>query len=526
MCGELHTHCATAASAAGSSPRVRGTRVVRCCSGVVLRFIPACAGNSKAKFDAAVPQAVHPRVCGELHERVRGAVLRHGSSPRVRGTPLHPSALRRVDRFIPACAGNSPRSGRRTRRTTVHPRVCGELLAGRDLRRHGDGSSPRVRGTPAHPRRARRRERFIPACAGNSTRRCASCSRKSVHPRVCGELQKAAQGESGRLRFIPACAGNSEILSLSEWPTTVHPRVCGELVLRHAMHVTSCRFIPACAGNSLITTTAAPAPPVHPRVCGELAHRIVEVRRRRRFIPACAGNSNGTLKRFRERSRFIPACAGNSRRSRFLLPARLRFIPACAGNSSLRSTGPVSSTVHPRVCGELRLRKQRSLHASGSSPRVRGTPVPAIRRRVGNRFIPACAGNSSHRPPRRHAAAVHPRVCGELVALNERRPQSERFIPACAGNSSTAPSRPTLTAVHPRVCGELIANEAVEARVAGSSPRVRGTRWNAPSPASASAVHPRVCGELVLAGEMQDARRGSSPRVRGTRVNTRTYQDS
>ena len=139
----------------GSSPRVRGTDQTLALIWSLMRFIPACAGNTDRR-------AVHPRVCGEqsriacftqIYEygsspRVRGTGLvsicqpmSHcaGSSPRVRGTGFGCST---EDRFIPACAGNSV--------TTV----------------------------------ARANNRFIPACAGNSG---AASAPDAVHPRVCGE---------------------------------------------------------------------------------------------------------------------------------------------------------------------------------------------------------------------------------------------------------------------------------------------------------------------------------------------------
>ena len=53
---------------------------------MVIRFIPACAGNSPRIRRVRVTDPVHPRVCGE-QENVNNVVyLRDGSSPRVRGT--------------------------------------------------------------------------------------------------------------------------------------------------------------------------------------------------------------------------------------------------------------------------------------------------------------------------------------------------------------------------------------------------------------------------------------------------------
>ena len=194
------------------------------------RFIPACAGNSNAANDSRERSAVHPRVCGELVVPTPAAGEKAGSSPRVRGTPTRHRPPEANRRFIPACAGNSPPRSSMSRRTTVHPRVCGELQ--------------RV------STRAKRRPRFIPACAGNSfncrvtgrlhtgssprvrgTRRRGGgpCRGSPVHPRVCGELRAA---------------------SLLKWPTNgSSPRVRGTRPRAGRKHC-EVRFIPACAGNS------------------------------------------------------------------------------------------------------------------------------------------------------------------------------------------------------------------------------------------------------------------------------------
>ena len=208
------------------------------------------------------------------------------------------------------------------------------------------------------------------------------------------------------------------------------------------------------------------------------------------------------------------------------------------------------------MCGErLALQLDGRLHR-GSSPRVRGTPLPVQACQPGQRFIPACAGNASGPTCPSICPPVHPRVCGEREArlLGIRSPNGSsprvrgtrhrgvelrrgiRFIPACAGNAS--PRRPARSppAVHPRVCGERVARQTANAGVAGSSPRVRGTptrqpgkrysmrfipacAGNARAPAYSppwSPVHPRVCGERAHGGDLPPRAHGSSPRVRGT----------
>ena len=290
MCGEHPPLALTSAACPGSSPRVRGTlsRQPRRCAGH--RFIPACAGNTTAPAHRRRVRSVHPRVCGEHGEFAPVPVRPAGSSPRVRGTRVGPARAGHEFRFIPACAGNTPLRRYAARLDSVHPRVCGEHLEDFDDAFVQGGSSPRVRGTRRCDGRRRRRRRFIPACAGNTTPRSTEPDTRTVHPRVCGEhrygssRRPSTAGSSPRVRgtplgvrvrddavrFIPACAGNTSGCASSCAGLPVHPRVCGEHMARY-------RYDKPNYGSS-------------PRVRGT---RVAagSLLRPARFIPACAGNT-------------------------------------------------------------------------------------------------------------------------------------------------------------------------------------------------------------------------------------------
>ena len=76
--------------------------------GVIMRSIPACAGEAKAQQALVFGWGVYPRVCGGSPRQLDPLGNRLGLSPRVRGklwsTRLSPATMR----SIPACAGEAP----------------------------------------------------------------------------------------------------------------------------------------------------------------------------------------------------------------------------------------------------------------------------------------------------------------------------------------------------------------------------------------------------------------------------------
>ncbi len=187
MCGEHVARYCEPAKNAGSSPRVRGTLGTRCGPGTRRRFIPACAGNTFPASGRQLNQAVHPRVCGEHWAGPKAITKDAGSSPRVRGTRVGAGPLQCEHRFIPACAGNTQHLRKRHVGWPVHPRVCGEHSRRNNQSGRDGGSSPRVRGTRKFTAAFLLQCRFIPACAGNTPRSPHSRQLRTVHPRVCGE---------------------------------------------------------------------------------------------------------------------------------------------------------------------------------------------------------------------------------------------------------------------------------------------------------------------------------------------------
>ena len=214
----------------GSSPRGRGTDARSPPARLCCRFIPAWAGNRAPRFRHPSPPAVHPRVGGEQRLRAEFPTTTCGSSPRGRGTGRCRISRSWLVRFIPAWAGNSIPGPRHGGKAPVHPRVGGE-----QAKRWGPdageiGSSPRGRGTGRARRAAGLRERFIPAWAGNRSRRIGPAPAISVHPRVGGEQQRLAVRPGHDTGSSPRGRGTER---------------------RRLDHHQSARFIPAWAGNSL-----------------------------------------------------------------------------------------------------------------------------------------------------------------------------------------------------------------------------------------------------------------------------------
>ena len=254
----------------GSSPHARGTPTTINPGSVMLRFIPACAGNTTSLSLTLLPQPVHPRMRGEHGGWTLGIHQHDGSSPHARGTPDKRVRVHGRRRFIPACAGNTlTRAGGRSGKT-VHPRMRGEHVRRSGVRRRAGGSSPHARGTLPVARLAPKDTRFIPACAGNTPRRSGMARSTSVHPRMRGEHQRRLTARRSAPRFIPACAGNTNISPKASVPCSVHPRMRGE-------HGIYCSDVADLSGSS-------------PHARGTRQSRRRQLHQSR-FIPACAGNT-------------------------------------------------------------------------------------------------------------------------------------------------------------------------------------------------------------------------------------------
>ena len=190
VCGEHFSSCVVMVPSGGSSPRMRGTLWTCFRGGRRCGIIPAYAGNTSTIARCWNRSGDHPRVCGEhaLSSKINGT--RSGSSPRMRGTLS-------LDGVSVITCGD-------------HPRVCGEHMGRYEVNPRAKGSSPRMRGTPRGRAIPAHMLGIIPAYAGNTRVRDVLRSSARDHPRVCGEHSNrglnlpTTRGSSPRMRGTPA----------------------------------------------------------------------------------------------------------------------------------------------------------------------------------------------------------------------------------------------------------------------------------------------------------------------------------
>ena len=354
----------------GSSPLARGTQGDTIDGTYEFRFIPAGAGNTAKGSSSDDGGAVHPRWRGEHPTGSPTPAAYPGSSPLARGTPCGRRQTHRRLRFIPAGAGNTGSLTKSCAMTPVHPRWRGEHPSIRVAVALAGGSSPLARGTQQLHAVMNGVQRFIPAGAGNTSRRPASAVRPTVHPRWRGEHGFTSVAEAVECGSSPLARGTQ---------------------LRGARGWRRRRFIPAGAGNTRAHASNPPRPTVHPRWRGEHPFHIFE-------LSAGCGSS--------------PLARGTRQDAAAIL-ALGRFIPAGAGNTTTLTGIQLHSAVHPRWRGEHCWTWRAHQTANGSSPLARGTQVITETESTDDRFIPAGAGNTTRPFPSGRRRTVHPRWRGE-----------------------------------------------------------------------------------------------------------------
>ena len=290
-----------------------GTDFILDCAAFRSGLSPRVRGNHCRPPAWPGRQRVYPRVCGGTRLRRRPRFRRRGLSPRVRGNQSGLHQAGRRERSIPACAGEPGGLHQLVQAGTVYPRVCGGTVSSASRTSRGGGLSPRVRGNPHQRPPVGLQIGSIPACAGEPCGGSPTWRAMKVYPRVCG----GTDCEAGILTDEPGLS----------------PRVRGNPVLA-LRTMTLTRSIPACAGEPRPARGWQSHQGVYPRVCGGTQHGRTRRVHRRGLSPRVRGNPR-------------PGIAGCR---------RFGSIPACAGEPNAGAVADSRLEVYPRVCGGTRCR--------------------------------------------------------------------------------------------------------------------------------------------------------------------------
>ena len=349
VCGGTRSASDTAGNGNGLSPRMRGNRWRTSPSPAGGRSIPAYAGEPLLALKTPSHTPVYPRVCGGTRYRGRVGESLIGLSPRMRGNlagaewPTGPSGS------IPAYAGEPIAPDGIDGGKMVYPRVCGGTIPCRRCPCSAMGLSPRMRGNPSSISSAICAHRSIPAYAGEPMIIALNDISHPVYPRVCGGTVAAsfqflhqcglsprmrgnrqrAVGQVRRQRSIPAYAGEPVCRHKSCISTRVYPRVCGGTpscwsdssrtrglsprmrgnLRRYARGLRRIRSIPAYAGEPATPAAINNCDRVYPRVCGGTAAASATTASVPGLSPRMRGNPGGSAPAT-IMPRSIPAYAG------------------------------------------------------------------------------------------------------------------------------------------------------------------------------------------------------------------------
>ena len=409
-CGEQARFELAYRSYLGSSPRVRGADYANRLECHKIGIIPARAGSSRCSMRRSGESRDHPRACGEQPPDYVTLLSNLGSSPRVRGADVGRRAGHVEDGIIPARAGSSAPISENYCNNRDHPRACGEQFAAIGVKGVPRGSSPRVRGAVEQRCDGLRGRGIIPARAGSRLLDKGRISSRRDHPRACGE------------QLIPS--------SLMFRAAGSSPRVRGA-ELRDNRADCALGIIPARAGSRVSTSYPRVPHGDHPRACGEQSSMVSRQSGRMGSSPRVRGAGH----RFPR----LGTAAG--------------IIPARAGSSCGAWSRKCSRWDHPRACGEQSESRRPGPPVSGSSPRVRGAEHSTSSNRFHGGIIPARAGSRRPHFKREASRRDHPRACGEQLEESSKRYVITGSSPRVRGAVEGPPIRPLRPGIIPARAG-------------------------------------------------------------------------
>ena len=211
-------------------------------------------------------------MCGEkLFGRV-STCTQPGSPPHMRGKGWFFCQSANRPGITPAYAGKRRLRKRRSRRSTDHPRVCGEKEAKTSKPHSVWGSPPRMRGKGRKRSWFTGKRRITPAYAGKRPPWAASGCGYGDHPRTCGEKHQQPKAATAGIGSPPHVRGKGFKRVLPEQRKGITPRMCGE--------------------KGIILTDNSPNEGSPPHVRGKACGAGLDVRAPG-ITPAYAGKSRG-----------------------------------------------------------------------------------------------------------------------------------------------------------------------------------------------------------------------------------------
>ena len=132
------------------------------------------------------------------------------------------------------------------------------------------------------------------------------------------------------------------------------------------------------------------------------------------------------------------------------------IIPAYAGNTYCLCLLHLRVEDHPRVCGEHMICYYGGSALRGSSPRMRGTRIHKFRQLFELGIIPAYAGNTPAFVSRIRVSRDHPRVCGEHIPSHLRCKHSSGSSPRMRGTPVRVTERNQVAGIIPAYAGNTL----------------------------------------------------------------------
>ncbi len=414
----------------GSSPLARGGRYREGHRPYRSGLIPAGAGRTRAYCPDPHPQGAHPRWRGADLKHCAERLQSRGSSPLARGGLDHPLGDLPEAGLIPAGAGRTFRATTAGGGRWAHPRWRGADGRSWHARSLVRGSSPLARGGLPGRTHHGRTPGLIPAGAGRTPHAGQHPRGSWAHPRWRGADHRcrrppwrdtgssplARGGLPGRTHpgrtpgLIPAGAGRTVSWRLGAWCKRAHPRWRGA----DARNVAQLGLH---SGSSPLARGGPPDPPAHLPEDG-----LIPAGAGRTPVPVHRGVPVRAHPRWRgadSNSGDVPlGDEGSSPLARGGLrwglggSLRARLIPAGAGRTCARLPRRTQHGAHPRWRGADTGERRSALSARGSSPLARGGRGRRRRSLGPSRLIPAGAGRTSASTSRRRSSRAHPRWRG------------------------------------------------------------------------------------------------------------------